>query len=134
MINRTENNHFITYQLNIVLIEPTRLSIGKLGVIDFPAGHYIYTGSARHNIEARITRHLRQEKKLRWHIDYLLESPQAKIEKVTRYAESECKINQQTIGVILIEGFGSSDCHAGCGSHLKYIGKAKNWRREPDSN
>ena len=115
---------FITYQLDIILVEPTRLSIGQLGVFDFPAGHYIYTGSAQRNIEARIARHLRQEKKLKWHIDYLLCSPQALIEKVTRYAESKCKINQQTMGVILIKGFGSSDCHAGCGSHIKYLDSA----------
>ena len=112
---------FITYQLDIVLVVPTRLSIGQLGVFDFPAGHYIYTGSARSNIESRIARHLRHEKKLKWHIDYLLCSPHASIGKVTRYAESECKINLQTMGVILVKGFGSSDCHADCGSHLKYL-------------
>ncbi|MDZ4211617.1 MAG: hypothetical protein U1C59_07880 [Methylotenera sp.] len=52
----------ITYQLDILLAEPARLSIGKLGVFDFPAGRYVYTGSARCNIEARIARHLRHEK------------------------------------------------------------------------
>ncbi len=113
---------FITYQLDIVLAEPARLSIGQLGVFDFPAGSYVYTGSARRNIEARIARHLRNEKKLKWHIDYLLASPQASISKVTQYALPECGINQQTTGIILIACFGASDCRAGCGSHLKYIG------------
>jgi Uri superfamily endonuclease len=116
------NLQFITYQLNIVLAEPAILSIGQLGVFDFPAGRYIYTGSARRNIEARIARHLHHEKKLKWHIDYLLASPYASIDKVTKYELPECVINQQTNGIILIACFGASDCRAGCGSHLKYLG------------
>jgi Uri superfamily endonuclease len=116
------SSQFITYQLDIVLAELTRLSIGQLGAFDFPAGRYVYTGSARRNMQARIARHLRNEKKLKWHIDYLLASPLASIDKVTRYALPECAINQRTAGVILIVGFGASDCHAGCGSHLKYLG------------
>lgn len=111
----------ITYQLDILLDEPARLIIGKLGVFDFPAGRYVYTGSARRNIEARVARHLRREKKLKWHIDYLLDSSSASIIKVMQYAIAECEINQQTGGRILITGFGSSDCHAGCGSHLMYL-------------
>lgn len=113
---------FITYQLTILLIEPARLSIGQLGVFNFPSGRYVYTGSAKRNIEARIARHLRSEKKLKWHIDYLLASQHASIDKVTKYTLPECEVNQCTIGSILIAGFGASDCHADCGSHLKYLG------------
>lgn len=112
---------YISYQLDIILVEPARLSIGKLGIYDFPAGHYVYTGSAKCNIEARIARHLRQDKKLRWHIDYLLASPYASVTKVTRFVQGECEFNQNTAGKILIAGFGASDCRAGCGSHLKYL-------------
>ena len=35
-------------------------------------GIYIYTGSAKKNIDSRIKRHLSNSKKLHWHIDYLL--------------------------------------------------------------
>jgi Uri superfamily endonuclease len=73
-------------------------------------------------MQARIARHLRNEKKLKWHIDYLLASPQASIDKVIRYTLPECEINQRAAGIILVVGFGASDCHAGCGSHLKYLG------------
>ncbi len=59
----------VSYQLLIRIGRPIRLRIGALGVQEFPAGHYLYTGSARRNLEARIHRHLRREKKLRWHID-----------------------------------------------------------------
>ncbi len=68
---------FITYQLTIHLKNKVTLTIGKLGTFEFPAGHYIYTGSAKKNIEARINRHLSQQKSLKWHIDYLLDSQQA---------------------------------------------------------
>jgi Uri superfamily endonuclease len=33
---------------------------------------YVYTGSARAGLEARIARRRRREKRMRWHIDYLL--------------------------------------------------------------
>ena len=112
---------YISYQLAITLSAPARIMIGRLGVFDFPAGRYIYTGSARHNLEARIARHRRADKQLRWHIDYLLASPQAQITGIERFARPECELNRDTAGEILIAGFGASDCRAGCGSHLKYI-------------
>ena len=114
-------NPYITYQLFIELKNETTLMVGKLGEFYFPAGLYIYTGSAKKNFEARIQRHLSQDKKLRWHIDYLLNSPQAFVVSVERFVESECKINQLTDGQILIEKVGATDCHAACISHLKYI-------------
>ena len=113
---------FITYQLAITLSEPARVAVGRLGVFDFPAGRYIYTGSARRALEARIARHLRKEKTLRWHIDYLLAAPQARITGVKKDTAGECALNRSTAGRVLVAGFGASDCRAGCGSHLKYLG------------
>jgi len=112
---------YISYQLAVTLSAPARIMIGRLGVFDFPAGHYIYTGSARRNLEARIARHQRRHKRLRWHIDYLLAAPQAAVTGVERFARTECELNRLTAGKVLIAGFGASDCRAGCGSHLKYI-------------
>lgn len=111
-----------TYQLLIEIARPVRVAIGRLGSFAFPAGRYIYTGSARRNIEARVARHLRREKTLRWHIDYLLAAPGVRIAGVRRYVENECAISQATPGAALIPGFGASDCRAGCGSHLNYLG------------
>ena len=116
-------SNFVTYQLLIEVQQPVTLTIGKLGSFDFPAGDYIYTGSAKRNIEARIARHLAEDKKLRWHIDYLLNSTYASITKVERFAEAECEINQKTLGATLFPRFGASDCHAGCISHLKYMAR-----------
>lgn len=111
----------LTYQLHIVLEKTAVITIGRLGTFMFPAGNYIYTGSARRNIEARVARHLANSKKTRWHIDYLLADTSCRIDHVEIHSESECNVNQRTEGVILIRGFGSTDCTHGCGSHLKYI-------------
>ena len=73
-----------SYQLYIFLNEDVRVQIGKLGVFRFPKGNYIYTGSAKRNIEKRIERHLSSNKKLHWHIDYLLENSQTKIVKTRK--------------------------------------------------
>ncbi len=111
-----------TYQLFITLKRPVTVTIGRLGRFDLPVGEYIYTGSAKRNIEARIARHLRKEKRLRWHIDYLLTSPGADVTRVNRSQMDECRLNQQVEGEVIVKGFGASDCKAGCGSHLKYTG------------
>ena len=110
-----------TYQLHIHLRQTVEIRIGALGLHRFPAGDYIYTGSARRNIEARVRRHCRQEKRVRWHIDYLLHHPAASVVKTTLSSRAECRLNQSTAGEILVPGFGASDCRQGCGSHLKYI-------------
>lgn len=36
------------------------------------SGYYVYVGSAMNSLEKRVERHFRKEKKLHWHIDYLL--------------------------------------------------------------
>ena len=36
------------------------------------AGYYVYVGSAMNSLEKRVARHFSKEKKLHWHIDYLL--------------------------------------------------------------
>lgn len=111
-----------TYQLVIEVPKAMRRRIGLLGTFGFPAGLYVYTGSAKRNLEARIARHLRKEKALRWHIDYLLSSPGVRIVVVTRSRRGECALNRATAGSVPVPGFGASDCRSGCGSHLKYIG------------
>ncbi|MCM8596002.1 DUF123 domain-containing protein [Accumulibacter sp.] len=111
-----------TYQLQILLAEPLRIVVGRLGECAFPAGRYVYTGSARRNLAARIARHLRREKTLRWHVDYLLGAPGVTVTGVALSAAGECALNQATRGRIVVPGFGASDCRSGCRSHLKYLG------------
>jgi Uri superfamily endonuclease len=110
-----------SYQLSIVLEKQTVITVGKLGTFTFPAGRYVYSGSARRNIEARVARHMAKSKKMRWHIDYLLSHPESKLIRAELFAEGECELNQRTEGVIVAPGFGATDCRNRCKSHLKYF-------------
>ena len=112
------------YQLVIRLRQERDIRVGRLGRFRFPAGFYVYTGSAKRGLEARIARHLRARKKMRWHIDYLLRY--GRILEVKRYAtsdESECQLSQRVESVegsrMVAAGFGSSDCE--CSTHLFYF-------------
>ena len=109
-----------SYVLLIELKQDKKISVGKLGNIFFYKGYYAYVGSALNGLEQRINRHLRSEKKMHWHIDYLLKN--AEIVDVF-YKESserqECKISKKLDKDFLsIPNFGSSDCK--CKSHLFY--------------
>ncbi len=80
-------------------------------------GYYLYIGSARGRggIRARVTRHLRKDKKLFWHIDYLLSNNCVKVAGVY-YKVLEKNIDLESIiaerlveKLEYIEGFGCSD-------------------------
>lgn len=110
-----------TYCLLIKKEKAGVLQIGRLGVFDFPPGYYVYTGSARRGMKARINRHLSQKKKLHWHIDYLLE--ESVVENVFLSEKKECELNHELFSLpgatLISKKFGSSDCS--CGSHLAYF-------------
>ena len=117
-----------SYQLFIIITKEIELKVGKLGKFIFPIGCYVYTGSAKKNIDKRIERHLSKKKNLHWHIDYLLNSDAVKIINIKKSRMTECSLNKKTKGTIIINGFGSSDCNLCCKSHLKYkenLGLAK---------
>jgi Uri superfamily endonuclease len=108
------------YVLIIRVAENVSLNVGALGKIAFTKGLYAYVGSAQTNLEQRVKRHLRSEKRRFWHIDYLLDNPTAKIIKVffkQAAKAEECK-TAQTIGERskAVADFGCSDCQ--CRSHL----------------
>lgn len=93
------------------------ISVGRLGETGFRAGAYAYVGSAAGGLRGRLRRHLRAEKRTRWHIDYLLE--RARIERVlTCYGDrSECAIARTLAARFeAVPGFGASDCR--CRGHL----------------
>ncbi len=113
-----------TYQLIVEVARALTVSVGRLGIFRFPAGTYVYTGSAKRNIEARIARHLSSAKRLHWHIDYLLAAPGVSVLRVRRSRRPECELNLATRGETPVPGFGASDCRAGCGSHLKRRGSS----------
>ncbi len=112
-----------TYQLFIRVTRDRVVGVGRLGTFRFPAGRYVYTGSAVRGLEARIARHLAREKRLFWHIDYLLAAPGVRVEAVRRSTRPECAVARSAGGAIPVPGFGASDCRAGCASHLRYLGR-----------
>ena len=124
------DNAYISYQLYFKLRLQKSVRVGQFGRYTFPAGSYVYTGSAIRSIRKRVIRHLSSRKKLHWHIDYLLSTPGVHLWKIVLSEMKECELNRRTRGVIAVPGFGATDCVAGCGSHLKYIDEiVKNKRR-----
>lgn len=117
---------YVTYQLVLRLSRSVTLTVGKLGTFKFPAGVYVYTGSAKRGMDNRLKRHRSTHKKLRWHIDYLLAVDACDIVEIRKFHQTECAISQATPGRIVAPGFGASDCGSGCGSHLKHLGTRQN--------
>ncbi|GAA4080747.1 GIY-YIG nuclease family protein [Amphibacillus indicireducens] len=119
-INESDTLYAIKFRL---VKDIKSIQIGKLGPFDFPRGYYVYVGSAKRNIKARIDRHLKVDKKKRWHIDYL--RPYLSVESVQSFPESdgECQLFQRLKlehnADMPAKGFGSSDCY--CYSHLFFF-------------
>ncbi len=112
------------YNLVIYLGNKRRIQVGRLGDFVFPAGYYVYTGSALKGLEARVARHRRKQKRKWWHIDYLLE--RSEVVEVRTYPteeRKECMLNRKVAGLggtrVVAPGFGASDC--GCETHLFFF-------------
>jgi len=125
-INKFSSNHIDngvedkgSYLLILSLKNKKRIRVGGLGEIYFPKGFYIYVGSAMSNLQKRMERHLRLEKRLHWHIDYLRAKTNFhSIIPIHSIYRIECKIAKALSGISQwnIAGFGCSDCS--CNSHL----------------
>lgn len=121
-----------TYALIIAVASETTIAVGKLAEFAFPAGYYIYLGSARGGLFQRVRRHLSKEKRLRWHIDYLLKEVKVVEVWYTLGDERlECRwasaANEMPQAQIIAPGFGSSDCR--CPSHLIYFPRRPSFTR-----
>jgi Uri superfamily endonuclease len=122
-----------TYILVIYMKKKTKINVGALGSIHFKKGFYFYVGSAMGSsgsasLVNRVKRHisLDKNKKIHWHIDYLLENENSNIIKIILIPSAfrlECMIAQELLDTSdsFIEDFGSSDCF--CKSHLIYFNK-----------
>ena len=119
-----------SYCLIIKMKKNKKIKIGKLGLIDFKKGFYVYVGSGMNNLEKRIERHLKRKKRIFWHIDYLLADEDAEIVRVLKKEsekKEECEIASKINGKP-VPGFGCSDCK--CGSHLFYFPDEKSMKLE----
>jgi Uri superfamily endonuclease len=118
MMRAAENSG--RYQLLVELREKKVIGVGRHGRFSFPAGYYVYTGSAVRGLDSRIARHMRRRKRMRWHIDYLLRY--GRVLEVKRYScdLSECELSRRVEKLpgsrMVVRGFGSSDCR--CSTHL----------------
>jgi Uri superfamily endonuclease len=112
------------YILFLRMPERKRVRVGRLGTYSFPKGTYAYVGSAMNGLEPRIRRHFSREKRIHWHIDYLLDAGEA-IQAILVPGENrmECMLNRLVDGLpgskSIVKGFGSFDCN--CHSHLHSI-------------
>ena len=101
----------------VLNVNKTKIRVGSLGEITFK-GRYAYVGSAQNNLEKRIKRHLSDDKKWRWHIDYLLALANVEMVFVKSAKKSEECATAKQLEMLYepVIGFGSSDCK--CKSHL----------------
>jgi len=111
-----------TYAIVLYAGSCTGIRVGRLGRVRIEHGYYVYVGSAfgPGGTRVRVSRHLRDGKAKRWHIDYLRE--------VATPVCIWCSYEPQNLehqwaraigdmpGISGIKGFGSSDC--GCSTHL----------------
>ena len=129
-----------TYALILLLRAGQPIQVGKLGSFDFPAGYYIYIGSAfgPGGLAGRLGRHLalvKANSPLHWHIDYLRRRApivvtwrrtNARIRTIVEIWFSEQTMPREHDWAALIKRlpgsslpaprFGASDCR--CLSHL----------------
>lgn len=95
------------------------IAVGSKGDVYFPAGYYLYVGSAKHNLTKRLERHKRKRKKFHWHVDYLREAANFHAALAIRSTAALEHTIAAAIGRIAdwrVDGFGASDCR--CDTHL----------------
>ena len=113
------------YLLLIKLSEEEKMKVGKLGTFSFQPGIYCYVGSGMNGLDQRVRRHLSEDKKKYWHVDYFLEEGEViATVKVRTEKDMECELNRfisNLAEATPAKGFGSSDCN--CESHLHLLQK-----------
>ncbi len=111
-----------TYALVLRSGSNIQAQIGKGGMLGIHPGFYIYVGSAfgPGGLRARVSRHCRQDKPKRWHVDYLREyvTPESAWYSYgpARYEHEWAAVLAKMEGMSPVKGFGCSDCR--CGAHL----------------
>ena len=121
-----------TYILVLRLPLPAHLAVGRLGTFDFPAGWYLYVGSAfgSGGLRGRLKHHFAPATKPHWHIDYLRKA--APICEVwcaassTRYEHTWANSLRALLdATIPAPRFGASDCN--CETHLFHFTEKPNF-------
>jgi Uri superfamily endonuclease len=115
-----------TYAIVLQLDASRVIRVGRLGDFNFPAGYYLYLGSALGpgGLAGRLGRHLAQDKsesRPHWHIDYL--RWEASVQAVWYITSANRREHDWAELAAMLDGastpaprFGASDCR--CPSHL----------------
>ncbi len=115
------------YVLHLRVTRDLRLTVGALGDVSFPAGRYLYVGSARKGIAKRTERHrlVASGKRAgaRWHIDSLLVCREVRLIRIEPFPGlTECTLSERIARTGNVDapapGFGATDCASGCAAHL----------------
>lgn len=100
---------------SLIIKAPKKAEIGALGLKKFEEKYVVYNGSAfGPGGLKRVFRHFSSDKKIHWHIDYLLREGFLEAALIFPGKDLECKLSQKMDKPV--DGFGSSDCS--CNSHL----------------
>lgn len=90
-------------------------------------GYYVYVGSAMNSLEKRVKRHFSREKRLHWHIDYLLK--EAELLRAYLIPSDERLEEKLSLEVARhgepVEGFGAGD--------VKVSTNLYRFEKEPDT-
>jgi Uri superfamily endonuclease len=121
--------HAGTYALLLRPRLDVTLTVGRIGTFQLAAALYVYVGSALGpgGIRARVSRHLRAEKRVHWHVDAFANA--CSVESMCWFIGGErleCTWTQALLRLpgssTPVPGFGSSDCSNGCPAHLVQLG------------
>lgn len=107
------------YALLVVLAEGVEVRLPGRAPAVLPAGRFLYCGSARGpgGLRARVGRHMRRDKRVRWHIDRLTLAGQVAGAWVFPDGDECALVAGLSRLPVPLPGFGSSDCRR-CASHL----------------
>jgi Uri superfamily endonuclease len=118
-----------TYVLALWLERAQAIRVGRLGDVVFPAGWYLYIGSALGpgGLAARLARHLARidtGKRAHWHVDYLREravwaGAWGRASTLRLECEWAGALRTRPGARIVAPGFGASDCR--CPAHLVHL-------------
>jgi Uri superfamily endonuclease len=127
-----------TYALILSLPGTQFIHVGKLGQFEFPAGYYVYVGSAfgAGGLAGRLNRHVRLvqdvggRKRLHWHIDYLRQHSELTGIWYAGHDSSHehiwaLLVSQLPGATVPVPRFGASDCR--CLSHLFHFSTPPDW-------
>ena len=107
------------YAMAIEFADTVAVTLSGRPPITLSAGRYLYCGSAKGpgGLKARLSRHMRHGKSVRWHVDQLTEQGLV-VGSWVFPGGDECELVQMCWYLPMpIAGVGSSDC-ATCRSHL----------------